>query len=400
MSMAAEATRVRLGASTATAPSVLRELAGDPSVTVRATLALNPLAPPEVNALLARDTDERVRVLLARKLGALAPGLSEPARARMHEQVLETLSTLVADEAVRVRAAVAEEVKQWPGIPREIALRLAYDPDVMVCEPVIRFSPLLGPAELIALVAHAPAAGTVHAVARRDGIGAEISDAIVGSADAEAIQALLCNHSAQIREATLDTLIDQAEDHLDWHEPLVRRPALPPRAARALSQIVARHLVEVLAERADLEPALAGELRARLAARLDCAAAQGAAAAETGINTAVARAERLAAEGKLTEDALLATVRGGDVRLATAMLSVKAGVPLATVEHAASLRSAKGLVSLAWKAGFSMNAATAVQSLLARLAPDSILAPGIGGSFPLAIEEMRWQIDFLSGLGG
>jgi hypothetical protein len=37
--------------------------------------------------------------------------------------------------------------------------------------------------------------------------------------------------------------------------------------------------------------------------------------------------------------------------------------------------------------------------LLARLAPNDVLRPGPAESFPLAIEEMRWQLDFLARMG-
>ena len=70
-----EAARVRLGAGAATGPDVLADLVDDPSVTVRAALALNTAMPAHLNDALTRDRDERVRVLLARKLAALVPGL-------------------------------------------------------------------------------------------------------------------------------------------------------------------------------------------------------------------------------------------------------------------------------------------------------------------------------------
>jgi hypothetical protein len=75
-------------------------------------------------------------------------------------------------------------------------------------------------------------------------------------------------------------------------------------------------------------------------------------------------------------------------------------MPLPTVRRAATLRSAKGVVSLTWKAGFSMKAGYALQILLARLAPGTALKPGPGNSFPLSVEEMCWQLDFLSGKEG
>ena len=74
----AEAARVRLAAGAGTEADVLTDLADDPSVTVRAALALNTAAPASVNGGLARDRDDRVRILLARKLAALVPTLSAP----------------------------------------------------------------------------------------------------------------------------------------------------------------------------------------------------------------------------------------------------------------------------------------------------------------------------------
>ena len=81
------------------------------------------------------------------------------------------------------------------------------------------------------------------------------------------------------------------------------------------------------------------------------------------------------------------------------MLAIAADVPLPVVQRAATLRSAKGLVSLAGKAGFTMKTGHALEVLLARLSPGVALKPGPGNSFPLSVQEMRWQLDFLSGTG-
>ena len=394
-----EAARVRLGSGAGTRADVLVGLADDPSVTVRAALALNSAAPVRANQELAQDRDERVRILLARKLAALVPGLSAVDQARLYQETWDTLTTLVADEAARVRAVIAEAVKELPDAPRSLIRRLARDNDTSVCEPVIRLSPLLTTEDLVALVAMAPSAGTVHAVARRADLEPAVSDAIAATADAAAIRALLANPTAQIREATLDALVARSVDHPDWHEPLVRRPSLPPRAARMLSEIVATHLLAELAKRGDLEPALAKELHRRIALRLTPATPAPEAPSETSADEALAQARAVAMRGELAEDTLLAVARQGDARFATALLAVAAGMPVSVVDRASSLRSAKGLVSLVWKAGFTMRAAVALQTLLARLSPDAVLTAGPADSFPLAVEEMRWQLDFLARMG-
>jgi uncharacterized protein (DUF2336 family) len=395
-----ETARVRLGAGAETSSEVLVGLAQDASVTVRAALALNGAAPGRVNELLAKDRDERVRILLARKLAALAPGLSPVQQARLYQETWAALNTLVSDEASRVRAVIADAVKELPGAPRELIRRLAQDPDLSVYEPVIRLSPLLTTEDLVALVTRPPAAGTVLAVARRARLEAAVSDAIADTANTEAIRALLDNPLAQIREATLDALVARSVDHPDWHAPLVRRPSLPPRAARMLSEIVATHLLAELATRADLAPSLAEALRQRIVARLALSdGEQPAPTRDASADAAMAEARRLAGHGDLDEAALLEAARQGEARYAAALLAVAAGLPVSVVDRAASLRSAKGMVSLVWKAGFTMRAAVALQVLLARLAPDDVLHPGPADNFPLAIEEMRWQVDFLARMG-
>ena len=387
----ANAARVRLGASTTGSAEALERLASDPSATVRATLALNPAAPAAVNAMLAKDTDERIRVLLARKLASLMPGLTGEARMSLREQAYETLTTLVADEAVRVRAAIAAELKALPNAPRALILRLAQDAAIMVAEPVILFSPLLTTQDLVALVTNAPSEATALAVARRPDVDETVCDVIAETASNTVIHALLSNQSAQIREATLDALIARATAQTDWQDPLVRRPSLPPRSARALSEIVTGHLLEVLAARVDLDPRLAEELRGRIAARLSPDPPKPVPEAAP-----VMVGGGAATPGHLTEESVLEAVRHGETRMAAALLAVASGLPMGVVERAAALRSAKGVVSITWKAGFCMRTAVALQALLTRLAPPDIVKPATDGGYPLSEEEMRWQLDFLT----
>ena len=388
-----ESRRVRLASHAATSAEVLAFLARDPSVLVRATVAMNRAAPADVDRVLAGDEDERVRALLAGKVAALLPGLAQPERTEVRDQVLATLASLVADEAEHVRGAIAAVVAGMPEAPRELILRLARDTAVAVAEPVIRLSPLLTAEDLLSLVGCPPSAATVLAVARRPGLSEAVSDAIAATADVTAISLLLANPEAAIRESTLDALIACAAAHEAWHAPLVRRPRLSEKAARALSDIVCAELLAELARRADLPEALAADLRRRLAERLAAERKAGAAPATSFL----AAAQSLAAAGALTEQALLEAVRRGESAMVAACLAVAARVPLTAVERAVRLRSTKGLVSLLWRAGFSMQAAAPVQALLAGLPPGEVLLAGPAGSFPLGIAEMRWHVDLLGG---
>lgn len=270
-----------------------------------------------------------------------------------------------------------------PDAPRELILALARDAAMAVAEPVIRFSPLLTEADLLALISQPPVPATLAAVARRPAIGAAISDAIAATEDPEAVAALLGNPSAAIREAALDQVIARAGAHLAWQEQLVLRPSLPPRAARALAQCVADHLLEALAARPELDPEVAAELRARVARRLD------------GGAPPVQRGSAGAGEA-------FAQAAGGDTERSAAirLLATRAGVPEAAVQRAVRLRSSKGLVSLCWKAGMTPRCALQAQTALAGIAPALALAPTADGGWPLREQEMSWQLSMLAESAG
>jgi uncharacterized protein (DUF2336 family) len=388
--------RVRLGASATTSPDVLLQLAADPSVTVRASLAMNPALPARVSAVLAEDKDARVRSILNRKLAPLTPGLSSRERQQFQQQAFDNLTKLVAEAALRVRKSVAEAVRDMADGPRQIILRLADDPDIMVSEPVILFSPMLTPEDLVSLIASGAPPSTVHAVARRPRISAAVSDAIVEAGDSSAIGALLRNQTAQIREATLDALAVQSEEHTDWQEPLVRRPSLPARAAQALAEIVTGHLPEVLAGREDLDPGLTRSLRAALVPPGERqAGGRTAPAGDMALAAALAHASALNAAGALDDKAIIDALRRNATVQATAMMAVKAGVPTPVIDRAFGLRSAKAVVSLAWKAGLTMGTAVALQAALAGLSPEAAIKQAPDGGFPLTPDEMRSQLGFL-----
>ena len=96
------------------------------------------------------------------------------------------------------------------------------------------------------------------------------------------------------------------------------------------------------------------------------------------------------------EPAFLDALRRGDHAAALALLSASALVPRDLVATTVALRNQRGLVSLAWKAGYSMRSAVLLQSQLAGIAPDALLRATADGGCPLGRSEMVWQIRMLS----
>lgn len=392
--------RRRLAERTDVPPEILYFLAEDEEPAVRRAIAANATTPVQADVILARDVDDAVRSDIARKIARLAPQLSADEQDRMRETVVEILEVLARDQLPRVRRILAEELKDAKNVPPGVVLRLARDADAEVAVPVLECSPLLSDDVLLEIIAAHPAGSRLDAISRRSGLGPEVADAIVATDDEDAVAALLGNASAQIREETLDSLVERAERVPSWHKPLVRRPTLSSRAIRRLSEFVAESLIGELTARRDIDPAtarvIAGAVRDRI--RREPAAGGDAAEAEASTEgTAEERALRLHTDGKLSEDAILAALGKGDRAFVSAALALLSEMPAEAVQKIAAMQSAKGVIALAWKSGLGMRAAVQIQLRLARIAPAKVLHPKNGVDFPLTAEEMTWQLEFFAG---
>lgn len=393
------ADRRRLAGSTSARPEVLYYLAADSDSSVRAAVAGNEATPVQADLLLARDRSPDVRVDLAAKIARLAPGLSDDAHERLRKLTYEVLEILVRDQMTRVRQVIAETLKDVANAPAEIIRLLARDCEIAVAGPVLEFSPLLNDADLLAIITEAPIPGSLAAIARRPDLATELTDAIGASLDVDAIAALLANPSAQIREETLDRLIDRAPSVLAWHKPLVERPHLSASVARKLAGFVAEHLLRRLVERRDLAPATMREVAAVVRQRLgeEAKPEPETAPAKTG-DEVLARARGLKQQGKLDEAAVLGAL-GHDRGFVRAALAVLSELPVELIDRVLGAHSPKGVTALAWKSGLGMRAALKLQLQLGQIAPNATLKPRDDGGFPLSAEAMNWQLEFFRGMG-
>ncbi|MDP9095128.1 MAG: DUF2336 domain-containing protein [Pseudomonadota bacterium] len=378
------ADRVRQAARDDCSPVVLMELARDEEIIVRATVALNERCNPEVDTLLSSDGDERVRALLGGRIAGLLPNLGSADRNIAADHVYGILALLASDQALRVRAVIAEQIATMISAPRDLVLRLARDSAAEVSDQIIRLSPVLSDTDLLSILMAPPASTTAVSIASRSRLSGVVADAIVRHADARTILALLSNPSACIRETTLDAIVGRAPSYIDWHAPLVRRPGLSLNAVRALSEFIASDLLRILASRVDLDADKLDIVRQRLAARTVDAD-----------DRLMAKARQLKSSCLLNEDALREAAENGDVRYLLALLAVSSSVSFDTVDRILELRSAKALVSLVWRSGFSMATAVTIQRQLSQFGPDTVITATGNGDFPLSVAEMAWQIELM-----
>jgi uncharacterized protein (DUF2336 family) len=386
-------TRAKLARRGDVQPEILYFLASDRAAEVRRAIAGNQATPVHADLVLARDGDDEVRCVVAEKVARLAPSLSREQRARVGDIVVEVMRTLANDQLPRVRRILAVELKTATGISPDIVERLARDEDILVAGPVLENSPLLSDEFLLEIIESRPVQGTLDAIARRAGLSNVLADAVVETDKEAAVTALLGNKSAQIREETLDELVDRGERVADWHKPLVARPSLSARAIRRLTEYVTDSLLAILARRDDLAPEMARELAAKVRKGLDREfEPEGASAPGAD------RSHGDAGMAGIDEAAIWRALSKGRREFVVAAIAAKSGIPQGVVDKIVSLSSAKGIVAVTWKAGLSVQLAEELQTRLARISPTDRLKSK-AGRFPLSTDEMQWQLEFFGATG-
>jgi uncharacterized protein (DUF2336 family) len=374
-------------------PEILYYLAEDPSAEVRRQIASNSQTPIQANLILARDSDESVRIDLVAKISMLRPELDSSQRDMAQRYIAEVLDILAQDQTIRVRQVLADTLKDVTHAPAAVIRRLAKDVEDVVANPILQFSPLLSDEDLLEIIDGGAACGRLSAISRRQGLGEAVADAVVVTEDRDAITALLENKSAQIREDTLDRLVEQAPQVEAWHKPLVDRPHLSPRATCRLASFVAKTLMKALELRAGLDEKTALLVAAELKRRLEEEKTETDERDGDDGNDTLKRAEALHASGRLDDETLSEALISGDRALVRCGLAVRAKLPIEQVDDILASRSARVVTSLAWKAGCSTRFAMQIQQQLGGIPPKQLLHAVNGGKYPMGEEEMLLQLE-------
>ena len=239
---------------------------------------------------------------------------------------IEILEIAARDLEQQVREALAEHVKHCPFLPPTIARRLAADVEA-VAEPILRFSQALDDDDLVAIV-HASGEIKQLAVAQREGLAAQVSDALVDAGSERVVGVLLANHNADIAEQTLGKVVDSHGESDRIRSLLIGRPTLPLTTSEQLITLVSGELREQLVTRHQIPPELAEELTRQ--------GREGALTQVLSRDLPGAEVERLAANlfarNVLTPTLVLRALCVGDLAFFQAAMAVLAGIPVENVK--------------------------------------------------------------------
>jgi len=388
------ADRVALAGRADTPPELLYFLSEDSEISVRRAVAENPHTPRQADVVLGRDPDPGVRCLLARKI--VGEGLGDDERSQLWRMEFTVLETLMRDSSVRVRRSLADAVRHMFHVPHDIAAGLARDPERRVAAPVLRHSPVLTDDDLVDIVQDGAADWAHQAIASRDNVSERVCAALVNAGATPTVTRLLRNHSADIGDPALETIVAQAPHVEAWHEPLVKRPRLSLGIARKIAGFVKAPLKAALAARKDAGGG--AKVDSSIASTTPSSAVGWSPAENKGngrFETPKERALRLHGEKKLNDAIIEMALNANEREFVMAAIALRAGVPLWGVERIVDGRSAKGVTALCWKAGIKMRFAIELQRRLARVAPSSVIHARDGIDYPFSEEAMQGRLDLL-----
>lgn len=234
----------------------------------------------------------------------------------------DIMHKLVHSVEVSVRQNLAEHIAGQADAPKDLVLALAND-EFSVAQTVLLQSEVLKDAELLEIICYRTMEHRV-AVAARNYVSPQVSDALVETGEEKVVSSLLANRGARISDQTMGRLVRDARQIESYREPLARRPDLSAGLVRKLYGFVSQALREQIVENYDIDPAqLDQTLETALADVVDW---------EIGAAREVEVPPRFleeAADGE--EHALLKLLRGGHVAVFLDWMTLASKLPLQTV---------------------------------------------------------------------
>ncbi len=309
---------------------------------------------------LARDPSPANRAATAAKIaGKFNDNLVSDALTPREQSLAEEIFRLmVRDAEVRVREALAANLKSNPRLPHDVAMALAEDVD-SVALPMLSASEVLTPDDLIQIVASQGSPARLEAIAGRRAVDERVSAALVDAGGEAVVARLLANPGAAVNEPTLHKVVDRFGDSEIVGAPLVARDVLPVTIAERLVVRVADHLRAHLLAKHNISPDLAMDLVLHSRERATVGLAFG--ASEESL---LALARQLGEKNRLTASLVLRSLCMGNLRFFEHAVAMLAHVPVANARLLIHDRGGLGFKTVWAKAGLPAAFFPAVRAAL------------------------------------
>jgi uncharacterized protein (DUF2336 family) len=272
---------------------------------------------------LAQNSSPAARVATASKLAQqFNTSNFSPEELQLAEQIFRVM---MRDAEVRVREALAVNLKHNPLLPHDVAVSLAKDVE-SVSLPILSVSDVLTAEDLVEIVRNQGTPARLDAVAGRKCVAEEVSDVIVEIGSENVVAKLLSNSGAVFAEPTLHRVVDKFGDKENIQEPLVHRAALPITISERLVSRVTDHLRAYILSKHEISPDVAVDIILQTRERATVGLAMG--VADEGLAALV---KQLIGSDRLSGSLVLRAICMGNLRFFEHALSALSGLPISNV---------------------------------------------------------------------
>ncbi len=269
----------------------------------------------------------------------------------------EIFHVMVKDAEVRVREALAQNLKENIGVPHDVALSLAKDVET-VALPLLQFSEVLTDEDLIQIVASQSPAKQV-AIAKRAQVSEGVSEALVDAGNEEAVTSLVANVGAEISEKSLQKVVDDLGDREAIQGAIVNRPKLPVAVSERLVTVVSEKFLGAMIKRRDLPEDVVTDMILQARERAVISLSTDSDEADVG-----ALVRQLNENGRLTASIMLRGLCMGDLTFFEAALAERAGVSLANARQLIHDSGSLGLRTICRQAKIPVQQLVAVRAAI------------------------------------
>lgn len=196
--------------------------------------------------LLVREPSAAMRARVAQKItDGYNSGLFTEAETQLANEIFRLL---LKDTEARVRKLLAEELKFSMQVPHDIIWALANDV-TEVAVPVLQYSYVLSEEDLVSLIEATRQHPKLMAIASRESISKELAHALIETRDPDIARKVLGNRSAALADTTIELSLEEfARDNSVLSE-LVYRGGLPYHFAEKLFSISSDTLKKQLSKK-------------------------------------------------------------------------------------------------------------------------------------------------------
>ncbi len=310
-----------------------------------------------VIANLLKDATAENRADAATKVsGQFNAGSLSDSERKIAEDIFKIM---VRDAEERVRLALSESLKDNPDVPHDVVKSLANDV-VDVAGPMLEFSEVLTDDDLKEIV-KSQGAESQKAIAKREHLSAEVSDTIVeNSENEEVIATLVSNEGAELKEDTMDKVMDKFGETESVSDSLASRSQLPIGVAERLVSLVSEKVRDHLVTHHEMTPDMVMGLFLSVRVRATVSLLN------DGADVMDVRklVNQLHENGRLTETLIFRAIIMGDVVFFEAALAKLCDIPISNAYKLIHDRGSLGLSAIYRECNLSPQMLPIVQAAL------------------------------------